>query len=472
MLLFLACFVAVSAFLALSNWRLGVFCCIAVALLQDPIRKVTPGTPPFLTAAFIPIYAAMFAGLMASERTNPLGLLRRTLPRVETPLVLFTLALMASFAQSLSTHAATTGAAALGLFSYLGAFPAVLLGYRYLRRGFDELDSVLIWFVVLTTVMLIGVPLEAANFKFSEPWLGTIAMQGEWRRWFGTREWVKMISGFYRSPEIMGWHAMFMTVVSLYLMLRRTGLAPLWMATASWGAYAVFMCGRRKMYLMLLMFVATLIWRSGGWRRSRLIAYCLVAITVIVPVVVLLVDDRYIDAAQSGLNVAGTKATEKGLGGPIWLIPIVGPFGFGVGTKTQGAQHLGITGQVPSVEGGLEKVLVELGWVGLSFALLVALTVLRAAWNALRVTRKSGWDDTPVNAIFALLAANAAAFLVAFQFMGDPFVVFMLGFLLGILLSAPRVIHRYYANAVQVYQDESSPELVAANLGRGAPVSP
>ena len=47
--------------------------------------------------------------------------------------------------------------------------------------------------------------------------------------------------------------------------------------------------------------------------------------------------------------------------GPLWLLGVVGPFGYGAGTKTQGAQHLSASIDTPLVEGGLETGLVELG---------------------------------------------------------------------------------------------------------------
>ncbi len=47
--------------LSFANWRVGVVLWMVIAVLQDPIRKVTPGTLVYLTvAAFLPVYAAAF----------------------------------------------------------------------------------------------------------------------------------------------------------------------------------------------------------------------------------------------------------------------------------------------------------------------------------------------------------------------------------------------------------------------------
>src|SRR5260370_4294129 len=56
--------VAVACLIALQNWRMGLLLCVVVGLLQDPIRKVTPGTPAYLVMAFVPVYAAMFVALL------------------------------------------------------------------------------------------------------------------------------------------------------------------------------------------------------------------------------------------------------------------------------------------------------------------------------------------------------------------------------------------------------------------------
>ena len=48
-------------------------------------------------------------------------------------------------------------------------------------------------------------------------------------------------------------------------------------------------------------------------------------------------------------------------------------------------------------------------------------------------------DVMPAIAVSSLITATAAGFLVAFTFMGDPFIVTTVGFLFGVLLSIPRV---------------------------------
>ena len=76
---------------ALFNWRLGIVLCIVVGVLQDPIRKVTPGTPVYLTLSFVPIYLATVGKLWSS--VGPALTVRRYYPQLITPLAFLTLAL-------------------------------------------------------------------------------------------------------------------------------------------------------------------------------------------------------------------------------------------------------------------------------------------------------------------------------------------------------------------------------------------
>jgi hypothetical protein len=430
---------------SLHDWRKGLWLCVVVALLQDPLRKVIPGTPVYLTVSFVPVYFCMFLGL--PEQRAVLREFQSDFPRLKVPIVLLSIALFFSFAQTLTYGMRALPLACLGLFSYVACFPAVLLGYKFLRGDWNALDRLLVGFVLLTSIMLIGVPLERYEFQFSLPWLGTIAMKKAWYRWYAapTSEfggYVRMISGFYRSPEIMGWHAMTMVLFSIYLMVRRNNWILLWGLTATWGMYGVLLSGRRKMFLMILVFMASFVFNFRSWRRMRWWLPAMVALVMISGGLIYLVDEHYIAAAESGLHMAGATAVQKGLAGPLELAWVVGPFGYGVGTKTQGAQHLMFTVNAPNFEGGVERILVEIGVVGTLAAVLVIGATLRALVDCLRQSRFSSDSDVVGGALFSLICTNLAAFVVTFQIFGDPFVVVLIGFLVGVLLSLPGVIKR------------------------------
>ncbi len=445
--IFLLLVVAVSCLVALVNWRWGVLFCIVVGLLQDPVRKVTPGTPAYLTLAFLPICFAMLGTLWSS--TDLMGTVRRHFPELIGAGLVFAVALTASTIQTLSYGLHALPLALLGLFSYAGSIPALFLGFFFLRRNFDELDWPLVGVTGLASLMLVGVPLEYFGVKFSDPWLGTIAMSGVWRRWYGSTGWVEMISGFYRSPEIMGWHAATLVILAMYLLIRKPAVLPLWGACAGWGLSCALLSGRRKMLFLVVIFLLVFaLFARGG--QTRKLLFCLAGAALLaLPILSLLVGDRYLETAQSSLDAVGDRAANTAVSGPLWLLGVVGLFGYGVGTKTQGGQHLGIDLDIPSFEGGFEKVLIELGVVGTAVLILLLIVFVRATLLCFRRIRMARLDATGPTALGAFVIANAAVFIVAFQIYGDPFVVFLVGFAGGLLLSGSRLAEQRLQTAAK-----------------------
>jgi hypothetical protein len=442
----LLAFVAVSSLIALQNWRFGLLLCVVAGMMQDPIRKVTPGTPAYLVLAFVPIYACMFIALL-NERPV-LQNFFRDYPQSLTVAQLFFLSLAISSIQTLSYGLQAVSSILVGLTFYVGWIPAFFVGFYFLRASYKELERPLILFGVLTTVMLIGVPLEYLGVKFSDPWLGMVATTIEWRRWYDQTHWIAMMSGFYRAPEIMAWHAATLVIISIYLLVRRPTFAAYWVVQAAWGLACVFLGGRRKMFFIIVIFGGLLLLLSESRRRGGVLFYLLFVAAIVFFASILFVDTRYLATAESGLTAADKRITGNAVTGPLWLFGIVGPFGFGVGTKSQGTQHVAMAmDKIPLIEGGFEKVLVELGIVGTIVLLLFGASMVRLVTLAFRRVWAAQMDSTPLAALAAFLLANSMAYLVAFQVYGDPLIGFFLGFALGLVLSAARLVGEQEAAA-------------------------
>jgi hypothetical protein len=432
--------VVISVLVALQNWRIGLLLCVLVGAVQDPVRKVTPDTPIYLTLAFVPIYVAMFINLWMTYPV--LSNFFRYYPRAAAIALFVFLALAISSVKTLSYGLHAWQAVVLGLSFYIGWIPALFLGFFYLRRDYNELDRPLLLFGIITSVMLVGTLLEYVGVKFSAPWLGMVAYTGEYRRWFNDTDSVAMISGFYRSPEIMGWHAATLVIVSVYMMVRRPTWAVLWFPQAAWGLGCVFLGGRRKMFIMILIFVGFFVFAllAEGRRRLGVLFYLLLVGVLLAFVSSYFVSERYINSAESSFTVANKRVSGQTITGPLWLLTLVGPFGYGVGTKSQGTQHLQIDFDTPLIEGGFEKVLVELGIVGTVVMLVFVVFLVRIVVESFRRVWTSQMDSTPVAALAGFLIANALTYLIAFQVYGDPFIGFLLGIGGGLLLSASRLV--------------------------------
>jgi hypothetical protein len=432
-------FVAAASLVALQNWRWGLLLCVLVGLTQDPIRKDTPNNPGYLVLAFAPIYTAMAVSLWSTRPA--LKQFYRYYPQVTVPALVYVAALAVSSLQTLTYGLGVLPLIPLGWLFYVGWVPAVLLGFFYLRKDLAELDLPLIFLGVLISLMLIGVPLEYAGVKFQHRWLGMVSPDGlDWsRRWYNNTQWVVMISGFFRAPEVMAWHAATLSLISIYLLIRRPAFAPLWLAQAAWGLACVVLSGRRKMFVMVFLFAGLFALLTQGRRRGPVLFGLLLTGIVLTLVLGSTLEENYLEAAASGFTTADARVTNHTYSGPLWLAGVVGPFGYGVGTKTQGAQLLNLQVDTPLVEGGFEKVLVELGIVGTLAVVFFAATLARLGYLTFRRIRQAHGDTTPLAALSAFVVCNVLTFFIAFQVYGDPFIGFLLGFAAGLTLSASRL---------------------------------
>jgi len=65
MLLF-AILLALSCLRTLASWRMGIYLMIIVAAVQDPMRKMVPGTPSWMALATVPVFFTALFCPMAS----------------------------------------------------------------------------------------------------------------------------------------------------------------------------------------------------------------------------------------------------------------------------------------------------------------------------------------------------------------------------------------------------------------------
>jgi hypothetical protein len=127
-----------------------------------------------------------------------------------------------------------------------------------------------------------------------------------------------------------------------------------------------------------------------------------------------------------------------------WAWNAGGFFGIGAGAASQGSQHFATEGLIEmrgAAEGGLGKIVLELGMPGLVLALLAAALIAR---NLRRVLDHAAVRDPELLKLslgmVALLAANVPVFIGASQIYGDPFVLILLGSMLGFVFAIPRIV--------------------------------
>ncbi|HVT45419.1 MAG TPA: hypothetical protein VMT00_13640 [Thermoanaerobaculia bacterium] len=430
--MFLA-FLGLAMAVALVDPRRGWLLALVVGVLQDPVRKMTPGHSPMFILAIAAVYGVVVFGALAKLR-DAAARFRTEYRDLYRLFIIFFWFLVLAALNGLVTFGLTNWKApALALFVYLLPLPAILLGYL-LTRNDRDITRLLTFYAAITSVALIAVPLEFWNENL--PFLGTVGMAQDWIRHLPGVQ-VRLLSGTFRGPDIMAWHAAMLCMIGLTMIVRK-GFPRgwLWMGVSSWGFLCCLMSGRRKMLYMIAVFAAVFLIRF--LRRFSIAQVSALAGTALS---LWLIVDQMAGGKKSAIYTrsAGTSQGEilKRLeGGLLGTFRQAGLTGLGLGAATQGTRHLVKPGTVGTwQEGGAGKLAVELGFPALIFLLFFGVIAARRMWRIAHAPRLDPPAAVLPLALLALIAANFASFLVSHQPFSDPYLVLMNAYLIGALFA-------------------------------------
>ena len=441
-----------------ANWRVGVLVCVAIGFLQDPVRKVMPGEPVFFTALVgAPLVITLLGAHVRKVRISfrPINSWNNVL---RTPLTLFIfLVLIQSIAAGIKTG--NPMVAGIGALSYLAPLPAVLLGYQFSRSG-REIVKVARSYLLGAILMTSGVYLAYAGYDWK-----ILKQVGEGLFIYSQeRGRLDLFSGFFRSPEIAAWHAA--TAVCLLVLLslavrRNTTLKLGAGALVVFLLGAILLTGRRKflveIFLFALIYFLLLIWfrrtaiKSAFLFRSAVVLASGLAFGAVIYMYAATDQNEteirpYYERGVSVRNDVTERVSVMTLESFQYVIEQNGLLGSGAGTGSQGVQHFGGTTTGASAEGGLAKVLAELGIPGLLLLLWVTVSLARYMWSIIRyITDLKDVDPSLAKLIFGLVAfllTNGFVYVIAHQVFGDPFILIILGFFTGFIVAMPKMLRR------------------------------
>jgi len=154
--------------------------------------------------------------------------------------------------------------------------------------------------------------------------------------------------------------------------------------------------------------------------------------------------EAYTLRAQSVFEDVGERVANFGFVPVTWAYDQWGFFGAGVGAGSQGTQHfVGDMINRGAAEGGLGKIMLELGIPGLVLVAWLGYAMLRYVNQILEyLAVRSSVHARLGYGLVAFLAANAAAFSVSTQAYGDEFILLCLGWSIGFLLALPGLANR------------------------------
>jgi hypothetical protein len=431
---------------ASNNWRRGWLLLPVFAILQDPVRKMTAGTPVVLSFSIMAIYAAVLFSARATLAAH-LRELNRRFPALFTAISLLALFIVLGTVNGFFTFGAEHWRVPLlSLGLYVAPLPAVIVGYAFLQRE-EDLYRFFRLYAVITSIALIGTLLEYWRVKV--PGLGIVALPFDYyRHFFGIQ--VRLLSGFYRAPDIMAWHAAMLTSIGLVMTLRPGSNRLIWMGVAGWGFLNCLLSGRRKATYFVLSFAAVMVWRYFRRLQAKQVLAVIAAI-----ILVGLIVQNVAAGRESNVYVRGAKTSRAEIlfrlgGGVIETFRQFGLLGAGLGAATQGTRHLpGGTKAVGWQEGGLGKLAVELGLPGLLAVVLFAVILMRLLLRLTAIGDVPGSTQFTRVALFSFFVANATGFMASAQAYTDGMLALTTAFLAGCLLATAALDERLTAPETQ-----------------------
>jgi hypothetical protein len=450
----------VFALRALAGWRAGIVLMVLLAALQDPLRKLVPETPGWLALVTVPVFAA--ALLSSAVRTRHWwGGFRAQFPAIAGCMLALAVLCLPSALLSFSYGAGSWKLTLIGAFSYSIIFLAVVAGFHFARRA-PELRKLLGWYCIVHGLALTGGILEYWHWFAEWDVIGSRALGFEWvRRHAGYS--VDMISGFYRSADVMGWHAASVSMLCVVLGWTARGRRRFgWALLGSVAVVALLLCGRRKMVYMLPVFLLGLAWIH--WQAGRTSRFLPILGLLLLPLGAAWLVGDMLNEGSSNVRYYAEASSETlerlevhGFKSLVDTYRQTGFFGAGLGIATPGAGHIQAARPRAWQESGTSRVLVELGVPGAlgMFAVMAAI-----AFNLWRVTLRQLQARSrlaPYAAgLLAFFLANVGSLVVSGQILADPFIAAFLGFLVGMNLSLDRLSKQAEAHAVPLPGDRSA----------------
>jgi len=429
--------------LAMTNERLGVTLALLVGLAQDPVRKMVPGEPVYMTALVGVVVVVTFAGLVLRGQHLGAKELFKRMPTMRVPVILYV-----GWVLLQSVHAFFSSGSlvlpVIGLIAYLAPLVTLLVGYHFVRSS-DDLCRALWVYVVAASLLCSTV--AASYMGVNSRWFEAV---GEGLNAFAVQGGVlELHNGLFRGSELAGWHGATAGIFALIVALfwnRIPGPRWLYLGLAMFCLACVFFTGRRKFIVEGGVFVILLTWFVVRLRMPaarmlpNLIGLMLLGVMAVVGVKLYSADgdwDRYFVRLIKVKEEAPERIKNVGFHNLKWVYKRNGFFGKGAGVASSGAQHFGGGSKLvgSAAEGGLGKVMAELGVPGLLFGIGLVIAFVRHGWVRFRGAGQLGRAEVGLAAaLLCFILSNALIFLISHMIYGDVFVLVLLGLSAGAML--------------------------------------
>jgi hypothetical protein len=404
---------------AYCDWRWALLCCLVLDVWRDPVRKLLPGSPLCVTFSILPAWGAVLWGAWHTSRVRPWKQWRRCCWIYAA--VAVSVLCMAGW-RTWQLTAAGPQLILLGTVSYVTPLLGMWLGLRYMRDA-QDLRRLAGWLCVVNLVAVLTAGAEAMRWD----WRSLGGIDFDWIR-YRSGGLLGLMSGWYRSPNLLGFHAAQLAAYGLLLATfqRRAGRAG-WLLAAVIGVLGTLLSGRRKMVLILLAIGATLVC-AGLMRFVKLKRRTLWIATGLFTTALLTLGGMLVIDAGPGVsyvryaNSLWTEGWAKACGlteATQETFRQNGPWGAGLGLATQGSYRWRQVAPRMWQEDGLSRIAAEFGWPGLILMLLAGVWLLNSLWTVLQ--RVPAEHRFHAIVLAGLVLGHVASYLADHMtFSGDP----------------------------------------------------
>lgn len=453
-----------------GNWRGGLVVTFVIGFLQDPLRKITPGSPS--TMVGLVLVAFVLCLLVMFDKTGGRLDLRAmfwTVPAVQEWVPLY-FAMIAGQAVNSYLRFGDMTLTGLGIAFYTA--PAIGLWAGYLIGCNPTLlRRLVVTYVVLCTIFAITVFLDfrgVQNPLFKEVGGGImITFEG-----FSAQG----ASGLWRTSEVAAWHLAAGACLSVTLALssQRRDSQILFLILAAFFAYLTIPTGRRKGLVMVLAFVALYLLlfsrKATPASREQVFSSVLGSAAMAYAGYALFLISVKGDSFNLYLNRTATakddlfgRFNDQGILALTRGLEVSQGFGLGVGaganlgnlklSAAAQAQRQSIQSLSYVSEGGGGRLVSELGLPGLvvggGLAYLIGLSLWR---NFNMLNRLPSKIAFLMLGLIAFGLANILFFFSAAQVYSDPFILILMGICFGSFLAVPTLVARQQAQQRQAGQ--------------------
>ena len=440
-------------FFSLQRWWRGVWLCVAVGFFQDPLRKLISGEPVYLVMLSAAVFVAVVAGLILQRYQFKLTNIPGWRGSVSWALIsLLSLVVVQLFVAYFYSQSLLI--VALGFLTYFVPILAIMAGFYFACKvGERGIIQFMVYYVMLCILFTSGIYLEYLGVDWTV--LGEV---GTGLVIYDVGTALKGHSGFFRSSEIAAWHIVLGTCFLMILATRTRShtLRILCVLAIIFLIAGGILTGRRKLIVSAVIFLTSywflvLIYYQRSMRVAAVVFLLGMTTLWISAKQYYVVDEQedvyelYVERASGVFADITDRGKLFGVGVVVSAVKKVGLIGLGAGVANQGARLIDNKGASTNfeAEGGLGRIVVELGLLGLLLTLWLLLVFILYFWRVIQyIAVKGGSYGYICYGLIGILLANLAHFTVASQVFSDPTILILLGLFAGMVSSAPILVNR------------------------------